>query len=123
MLHTRQSCQAKVFKSIQAELAAEELRLAHANLFLFVGNSGISNNYCYSIIVHVAEILLLLSCGVKVMLHRSTCNIDFPWNTVLCFRDMLHKSTYCATLLNFLMVTFMLHGMTCNATSICSIIF
>ena len=39
----------------------------------------------------------------KAVLHGSTWNIDFPRNTVSCFHDMLHDSTFCPTLLDFLM--------------------
>ena len=46
----------------------------------------------------------------------------FSRNTVSCFHDMLHESTFCATLLDFLMETYMLHGTTFNATSIHNII-
>ena len=40
------------------------------------------------------------SCPV---LHGSTCSIDFPPNTVPCFRSMLRESTFCTTtcILNF----------------------
>ena len=56
---------------------------------------------------------------LKAMLHGSTCNIDFPRNTVLRLRDMLHESTFCTTVIDFLIETYF----TCytgrfNATSI-----
>ena len=62
------------------------------------------------------------SLVIKAVLQGSTFNIDFPHNTVPCFRDMLHESTFSATLLDFLMTTYMLQGTYCNAISIRNII-
>ena len=45
-----------------------------------------------------AEMCFLTRQSLKAVLHGSTGNIDFPSNTVSCFRDMLHESTFCATL-------------------------
>ena len=63
-----------------------------------------------------------LNSNLKAVLHGSTCNIDFPRNTVLCFRDMLHESTFCTTVIDFLIETYMLHRTTYKVTSIRNII-